>query len=370
MHIIDRGFIPKPEEPVFNSNTFPCIAIMPSGRWLAAFKTAIVKGDCDYVQAVITWSDDEGATWIRPFVPVNLPAIDGIPGQMRIIGLLPVGGSRVLMVANWVDASRPDAPYYDPVHETLKDTRIFYCFSEDEGSTWSHPQLMDTHPVTAPTPLTGAPVMLGDGTIVCQFEINKSTRDSAKWVHKSAVIFSEDQGQTWGSPVIVTEKPDMYYWDQRLNVMIDGRTLVDFFWTLDGVKQQYLNIHARESLDGGRSWGELWDTGIYGQPGQPVALSDGRLAAIEIDRRVSPVITVRISADRGRSFADSLVIYDARQGSQDSGRLSMNDAWDEMYAFSVGHPNLVCLSEHEILAYYYAGSHCDHTRIEYVYIRV
>lgn len=370
MQIISKNIIPMPADPVFNSNTFPCIVRLPSGRWLAACKTAAVKGDCAYVQAVITWSDDEGATWIPPFVPVPLPAVNAVPGQTRIIALLPLGGQRILLAANWVDASRPDEPYYDPVHETLKDTRIFTSFSQDDGATWSQPQQLLTHPINAPTPLTGAPVLLGDGTIVCQFEINKSIHDPVKWVHRSAVIFSHDQGQTWGDPVIVTEQPNMYYWDQRLNVMADGKTLIDFFWTLDGVRQQYLNIHGKESFDGGKTWSALWDTGLYGQPGQPVALPDSRLAAIEIDRRISPVITVRISADHGRTFGESLVIYDARQGSQDSGRLSMNDAWDEMYAFSVGHPNLARLNDQEILAYYYAGNHCDHTRIEYVRIRV
>jgi hypothetical protein len=35
------------------------------------------------------------------------------------------------------------------------------------------------------------------------------------------------------------------------------------------------------SRDGGRTWGEIWDTGIYGQPGQPVDLGDGRIATIK-----------------------------------------------------------------------------------------
>lgn len=368
MRIIRKGVIPMPDEPVYNSNTFPCIVRLPSGRWLAACKTATVKADCDYIQAVITWSDDEGASWSPPMVPFRLPDVTGMPGQTRIITFLPLGGTRVLLTANWVDASRSDEPYYDPIQETLKDTRIFYSFSDDSGAAWAQPRLMKTDPITAPTPLTGPPVELADGTILCPFEINKSIGDRRKWIHQSAAIFSADQGRTWSDPVIITEQPDMYYWDQRLNVMGDGRTLVDFFWTLDGVRQQYLNIHGRESLDGGRTWGAFWDTGIYGQPGQPVALPDGRLAAIEIDRSTRPVITVRISEDRGRTFTDSLVIHDASLGSQDSGRLSMNDAWDEMYAFSVGHPNVTRLNDQEILAYYYAGSHADHTRIEFVRI--
>ncbi len=76
--------------------------------------------------------------------------------------------------------------------------------------------------------------MLGDGTIVCQFEINKDDWDKSELEHKSAMIFSNDGGKSWSGVVIVTEEPDMYYWDQRPNVMCDGSTIIDFFWTLDG----------------------------------------------------------------------------------------------------------------------------------------
>lgn len=371
MKIISKGIIPKPpDNKDFSSNAFPCMERLPSGRWLAAFKASEKKGDCDFMHAVMTWSDDEGKTWVEPFEPVKLPDINQVPGQSRILYFLPLGGKRVLMLANWVDSADLSKPYYDPVNSSLKDTRIFFSFSEDDGETWSAPELMNTDSVHDPTPLTGAPFMLKDGTIVCQFEINKHDWDKSAWVHKSAMIFSRDGGRTWGDVVIVTEEPGMYYWDQRPNVMADGKTILDFFWTLDGKKQQYLNIHARESPDGGKTWSEIWDTGIYGQPGQPVDLGDGRIAVIDIDRTVRPVITVRTSRDHGRTYDETLIVYDSKFKKQDSRHISMDDAWDEMTRFSVGHPGLLSLGKDEILAYYYAGDHCDKTSIEFARILV
>lgn len=371
MRITDRGIITKPlNDKNFNSNAFPCIEKLPSGRWLAGFKAAEKKGDCDFQHAVMTWSDDEGKTWITPYEPVKLPDIKGVPGQSRGLYFLSLGGKRVLMLSNWVDSSDMSKPYYNPENESLKDTRIFISFSEDDGQTWSEPELMDTDPVNDPVPLTGAPFMLKDGTIACQFEVNKHEWDNSKWVHKSAMIFSRDGGKTWGEVVKVTEEPDMYYWDQRPNVMSDGTTITDFFWTLDGKSQKYLNIHARKSTDGGRTWGDIWDTGIYGQPGQPVDLGDGRLATIEIDRSIRPIITARTSPDFGRTYDEALVVYDSNLNKQDSRNMGMNDAWDEMARFSVGHPNLLKLGNGEILAYYYAGNHCDNTSIEFVRISV
>lgn len=371
MKIISRGKIPKPaEDKHFRSNTFPTIEILPSGRWLAAFKAAEIKGDGDFQHAVMTWSDDEGQTWVSPFEPVKLPPIDEVPGQSRLVYFLALGGKRVLMVANWVDSSDLSKPYYNPENESLKDTRIFVSFSEDEGESWSAPELMTIPGVNDPVPLTGPPLRLADGTILCQFEINKHDWDSAPWVHKSALVFSYDQGRTWTEVVKITEVENRYYWDQRPQVLADGRSILNFFWTLDGIRQEYINIHTSLSHDGGKTWSALRDTGIYGQPGQPVDLGDGRIATISIDRTASPVITIRTTSDLGTTFDEPFVVFEKQNlQKQDSKNLSMNDAWNEMMAFSVGHPGLVKLNEKEMLAYYYAGDHTDFTFIEFVRIR-
>ena len=372
MKMISRGTIPKSADNInLRSNTFPCIEKLPSGRWLAGFKAAPVKGDCPFQHAVMTWSDDEGKTWVEPFEPVKLPDIAGVPGLNRIMYFLSLGGRKVLMLANWMDASDMSLPYYNPENESLKDTRIFVSFSEDEGESWSDPELMVIPGITDPVPLTGAPFMLGNGVIACQFEINKGLNDPAPWIHKSAMVFSEDGGKIWIDPVIVTEEPRMYYWDQRPALMLDGATVVDFFWTLDGKRGEYVNIHGRESLDGGKTWGDIWDTGVYGQPGPSVDIGDGRLATISIDRTSHPVITVRITRDRGRTFGETLVVFEKPPlAKQDSRQISMNDAWDEMAAFSVGHPALEMITDTEIIAYYYAGDHTDLTSVEFVRIKV
>ena len=370
MKIISRGIIPTPGDRRFGSNTFPSIQKLPSGRWLASFKASEKKGDCDFMHAVICWSDDEGNSWSTPFEPVKLPDINGVQGQSRTAYVIPLEEDRLLMLLNWVDCSDTSLPYYDPAEETLKDTRIFYCFSDDEGVSWSVPQLMTIDGINAPVPLTGPPLMLKNGTIICQFEINKAVGDPNEWIHRSAMVFSYDGGNTWKDPVMVTEEKNMYYWDQRPQVLADGISIIDFFWTLDGETNQYKNIHTKCSKDGGKTWGALWDTGIYGQPGQPIVLKDGRLMTIDIDRSIKPVITVRTSKDIRSGFDESLIVYEADSGKQDSREISMNGAWAEMVQFSAGHPALLYLGNNEVLAYYYAGTSADTTKIAFVRILV
>lgn len=369
MKIVERGFIPKPEnDERFNSITFPCIEQLPSGRWLATFKASKVKGDGEPTYAMLMWSDDKGKTWSKPVAPVSLPKTKEIPGQYRTAYTMSLGENRVLMILNWVDCSNPSLPYYDEEEETLKDTKIYYSFSEDKGETWSEPSLINALPSNEPVPLTGPPFRLKDGSIVCHFEINKAIGDRSKWVHRSAMVFSKDQGITWGDTVIVTNVPDMYYWDQRTNVMADGISIVDYFWTLDGKKNEYINIHSKISSDSGKTWSEFYDTGIYGQPGIPVSLPDGRLFTIDVNRTQNPVITVRCYPEYGSDCHEPLIVLDYRINGQDSRHVSMKDAWQEMYRFSVGHPALLRLSDEELLAYWYAGDDFDHTRIEYARI--
>jgi hypothetical protein len=369
MKIIKKGIVPSVRKgSVYCSKTFPAMEVLPSGRWLFACKVAERKTDSLYKKVFMTWSDDRGETWAPVVEPVILPEVDGVTGQGISAYFLALGGERVLMVVNWVDASRPDLPFYDPVDESLKDTRIFFAFSDNGGSIWSNPILMDTTALGGPVPLTGPPILLGDGSILCQFEINKYKGDPKPWIHRSALIRSFDGGHTWEDPILVTNYSDMYFWDQRPNVLQDGQTLVNYFWTLDGKMNEYLNIHESISKDLGKSWSHPRDIGIYGQPGRPVQLRDGRIVAISIDRTAVPVISLHVKLGLDEPFVENFEVYRAALPKQDSRYVSMNDAWEEMAKFSVGHPNLLYLGGNEVLAYFYCGDHHDHTDIAYCLI--
>ena len=252
----------------------------------------------------------------------------------------------------------------------MKDTRIFYSFSENEGGDWSAPHLMDTDSAGGPVPLTGPPMALGDGTMICQFEINKFRHDPKLWLHRSACLFSKDNGNSWGGLTLVTNQQGMYYWDQRPAVLQDGQALVNFFWTFDGRRNQYQNIHRAESRDGGRNWSQPEDTGIYGQPGRPVALKDGRLAMVAIDRRKIPEIRLYISLKEGKTFENSMSLETLSMERQDSRYMKMEEAWAEMSRFSMGHPQLMDLGNEQLLVYYYKGNHPDNTGIRFIRVAV
>jgi len=354
------------------SACFPGVCVTGNGRWLVGMRLAPTKTGMAGQRAGLCWSDDQGHSWSEPAEPFTLPAIDGRPGFSRSAKVMALGGSRVAAVIYWVDASDPELPFFNEETEGLLDSRLFLTISEDAGETWSAPLQIDTTPFAMPTPETGPLLLLPNGEWVLQFETNKSYCDTSVWHHTSVLMFSADAGRTWPRHATVAEDPEarVFYWDQRPSVLADG-TLLDLFWTFDREEAVYLNIHARASADRGESWSEIWDTGVPGQPAPAVSLPDGRIAMAYVDRTTVPIVKLRTSADGGRNWAASteLVVDDMALQAQEGAKGTMQDAWSEMAAFSIGLPTVTTLPDGDALLVWYAGNHCDHTGIRWARLR-
>ena len=115
----------------------------------------------------------------------------------------------------------------------------------------------------------------------------------------------------------------------------------------------------------------MWDTGLPGQPAQPISLDEKRVALVYVDRTAAPIIKVRVSDDGGKTWPDSTetILYSSEGQTQTWKKTSMKDAWAEMGAFSVGSPATARLSDGSVLAVYYAGPKTDYTAIEWVRIK-
>ena len=372
MRIRNRGTVFFGEqEGELASSCFHGVCAFPSGRWLVTFRAAPRKQDAFPQRVLLTYSDDEGGRWSSPaecFPPVS---IVGKPGVWR--GAMPtsLGGSRAAMVLYWVDSSDPSLPFFNEETEGLLDSRLFLSLSEDAGEHWSPPQRIDTSPFNTPTPFTGPLLPLRNGQWALQFETNKTYYDTSTWKHASVLMFSADEGRTWPEFTAVAADPEgrVFYWDQRPAALADG-SLMDMFWTFDRQDAVYLNIHGRESCDDGRTWSELWDTGLPGQPGPPALLPDGRLAMPYVDRSDVPLIKIRSSRDRGRTWPaeTELIVDDSASRAQETRKATMQDAWTEMSAFSVGLPTTVVLPSGDLLVVYYGGRNADHTGIHWARI--
>ena len=373
MQIIDRGTVFRAARgSEMQSAAFAGICVMACGRWVCGLRTAPAKNS-NVQRPILTWSDDEGRSWREPFSPWTAPELGGKPGRFRGAYPTALGGDRLVVVLTWVDASDLSLPFWDGDSECLLDTRILLSRSADAGATWSSPEYVDTYPITMCVPPTGPILPLRNGDWACHFELNKPYGDTSVWRGASMMAFSRDEGVTWRLFSVVSSDPAnrYFWWDQRPHVLADG-TILDVFWTLDNEQGQYINIQACESRDHGRTWSEMWDTGVAGQPGNPVPLPDGRVAMPYVDRAGEPRIMLRCSSDGGRTWPDDtqVEVYSSGLANQTrADKTLMDDQWTEMQAFSVGLPAASGLPDGDVLVVYYAGPETDVTGIEWARLR-
>src|ERR1051326_2272981 len=160
VQIVDRGTVYRNEKDASRRSCIaPSICALPGGRWLCGVSAAPLKSK-PARESLITHSDNHGKTWSQPITPFQAPRVNGKPGEFRSTYLTSLGGRRVLASIIWVDQGDPKLTFFNEKTEGLLDTRIFLSISDDEGATWSKPQLMDTSPLNMPVPLTGPTLLL------------------------------------------------------------------------------------------------------------------------------------------------------------------------------------------------------------------
>ena len=354
-----------------SSCAFPGVAVLGSGRWICGFRAAPTKASVPGQRALLAWSDDQGAHWSEPAEPFVPPVMDGRLGAFRALQPTALGGSELLATLYWVDVSDPSLPFFNEETQGLLDSRLFTAISRDGGARWGELRRVDTSPYDVPTPITGPTLLLPSGEWACQFELNKHYEDTSVWRHASVMKFSRDRGASWPEHAVVAQDPTnrVFTWDQRPGLLGDG-TLLDLFWTYDTATATYLPIHAAASRDNGRSWTAPWDTGLAGQPAPPLSLREGRILCVYVDRTASPCIKARVSRDGGKRFtAESELLIHGGATRQTRDKSTMQDAWAEMGAFSIGLPTTTALPDGDVLVIYYAGPETDLTDIRWCRLR-
>ena len=347
------------------SATFTDVAVTSSGRILVSFRGAPTKVPYNTGENGYTCiSDDGGLSFSLPKAPFGTIMMDGqIPGHVRSYQLLSLGGRRLFGVAAVVENMENDdsLPYFNEETEAIKNTQLFAFFSEDEGDTFSEPvQIpMKAQYADMSCVMTGPPVLMKDGAILVNFEVYKKYYDTRNIDHSAACILSRDGGRSWETEVTMYQNPSVYAWDHRAGLLSDG-SLVDYVWTFDRKANDYLNIHRMESADS-KTWTGFEDIGLPGQAGNPVTVSDGRLAMVYFDRTGVPACKLALSSDGGHTFEESLVIYEHKAPKAENAKECYAEAWDEMGKFTAGHCFAEALSGNRMLIVFYQGPVKDKT---------
>lgn len=231
-----------------------------------------------------------------------------------------------------------DQALFDPDSEALQRPELLLYRSQDQGATWSGPEIVpvDLPPEKYTWNKAGGMLMITEDRWMLPFETWKPVGYAGAPDQKAAAIFSADQGHSWGELTIIADDPSgrMLYWDQLNARMPDGR-IYTMLWTHIYNTDQDDNVHWVCSDDEARTWSQPKRTNLRGQVCCPIALADGRMAAI-YNHRHEPH-SVRLA------FSEDLSTFDLEN------QLTIFDAGTEATFGTTDHENF--LAEHMLIAF-------------------
>ncbi|MBE7010936.1 MAG: exo-alpha-sialidase [Ruminococcaceae bacterium] len=304
---------------------------------------------CPFGKTVLYISKNEGKTWTPPIV-INDTYMDD-----RDAGILYMGNGRMLV--SWFthsahayntlwrddiqlhagpevrDAALGMINGYDYLPDSEKVAGSYIRVSEDYGVTWSETICL---PISAPH----GPTMCRDGSLI-YLGVQYYEED---WIHtKNGVIDnaslyrSTDGGYTWKleskikAPAWFTEKHSLC--EPHVLEMPNGNLLGAF--RIEGVSPFTIALSISE--DGGKTWGEMYPTGISGSPPHLMMHSSGALVCSFARREFPCGERAMVSYDFGKTWEDEYVLHNPKD----------ERLWD------LGYPSTVELDDGSLMTVYY-----------------
>ena len=358
LRIVDTGIISR--EPGRGAY-MPVITPLPDGSFIACQHVGSKLGAPDNYIEVLR-SADGGKTWTNEgSIHGGGPPRDGWSYRGPKICVVPDG--RLVMAATRFEARES---LFDPDTEALARPEILLFWSQDQGYTWSQPQIVpvDLPPEKYTWNGGGGLLQLAPDRWMYPMETWKPEGYKGPPDQKAAAVFCSDQGKTWNQFTVVADDPTgkLLWWDQMQAILPDGR-IYTMLWTHKYGTSEDLNNHWVMSDDEGRTWSQPKPTNLRGQVCTPIPMPDGRVAAIYNYRHEPQGIHVAVTEDYSTFDVDNeVVVFDA--GGEATLGTPKSDAFlAEHLLIAFGRPGGVLLPDGDIMTYFWCTSEeVTHTR--------
>ena len=328
---------------------WPGLVKLPSGELLALFAQGEAL-EAANVTTVVTRSRDAGRTWTLEGPLHHNDEATRYNSDYLKPTLLQNG--TLIAVGFCFHRTDPEQTITnpDPDVDGVRGGDNLVSFSDDEGRTWSQPRIIPrTHPelieLSGPAIQLRSRVLLGAGSLFPQFDGSNPSGCIG------ALLRSEDDGETWDDRTNFFEDPAERYApaEPRLCEMQDDR-VVSLNWMMDHVSGTNLANHITVSHDGGATWSEPIDTGVWGQASNLMHWEDDILLTIHCHREGEDVgLFVRIvdlANDRWRTVEETKI-----WGNAPSTKIA---AYESMQNLRFGQASLLRLDDGDILATHWA----------------
>ena len=334
---------------------YPSATRLPGGAIACVYRAGTEKHSYDG-RLMLQTSSDGGDSWSEPLV-----VFDGRGLQPPVsVGSGSIGAtaSRALLAAfSVVDATHPGVYVFSEEARGFK-RQILVVRSEDQGKTWSTPAAVE--PSALPRAgVASKPFVLPNGELCMPLEVETSFGPSG-----TAAVFSNDDGRTFGPPVMCAADPEgrLNLCDARFTILKDGRILM-LLWTFLQETEETIEVHRSYSSDNGRTWSAAEATGVQGQICAPLALPSGAVIGVSNFRHPPEGSRLWLSPDGGTTWDldHPIQMWDVRQsrllGEPIAAAAPTTDndgVWDALERFTFGTPDLLYLDDGSIVLIYYA----------------
>ncbi len=336
---------------------YPLSTLLGDGSVCCVYRQGPSKHSVDSLLMMQT-SQDLGDSWSAPQV-----VFDGRKSapQVTVVsaGVCQTHDGNLLVVFGAIEGLAPGVNMFSQEGRALPHP-LLVTRSFDGGRSWSEPWSVP-QPTLLNAGVTSRPFTLADGEVCVPLEYKLTPSGP----NGSAMIFSRDHGDSFGSPVIVASDASgtLNLCDARYDVLPDGRILA-LLWTFLEDSEETIEVRRSCSSDRGRTWTVPESIGFVGQITAPLVLPGGATVAASNYRLPPEGIRLWGSRDGGRNWPGlgPIQMWDPNANRmigepvarQEEAAREEGGIWDALDRFTFGTPDLVLLSDGSLLMTYYA----------------
>lgn len=365
LSIVETGLVYRNPVPhLFSRHTYyPSVIVLPGGAMLASFVIASAMESIDG-QLYLSRSTDWGRTWSEP-----RPFHEKDPRVSETGRITHVGDDSVLMLISASDRPDPNIGSVNAANLGHMPTRLTLHFSNDGGTHWETPCVIEP-PLVGPTFELCSPVVtLSDGRWLLPTSTWRGWDGDAPNGMKAVAFVSEDRSRTWPRYVDVMDgtRDDVLFWEQKIVEINRGRLLA-LSWAYHEPDKRDLPNHFAVASCESLAFSKPSPTALTGQTPELLHLGEGLVLCVyrRVDEPGLWAAMIQVTDDDAFEVLDQQCLWRPAVANTQPRRGGLVE---EFRGLKVGAPCLKRLGDDEVYLAFWCMEGCV-SNIRWVRLRI